>query len=857
MNRYRLLAIALILSFLSVNIQAQFTESFDSGIPRTWTIIDNDGQGRTWTYNNRQSYRGAGEVWISFEAMQHDDYLISPQFTVDSAVTDKVSFYAAGSGPRFPEIFEVRLSTSGTAASDFRELLGVERIISEADSNEYVNFNYNLSEYAGQDVYIAIVATSTAQFHLHIDEFSVSALPPCPRPGNIELIELNATSASLRWREGGSESQWIINYGPAGFNPATEGTEVVVMDTSAIILDSLEASTLYDVYVKAICGGSNGESEYTGPYSFVTPCLPALVPYSEGFEEGNTDTKPLAGCWTQEQISGSFWIANSSIPHDNRSPRTGEWDVYLAYGGEAWMFHAVRLEAGIDYTFTLFARQSNTSGASILAAYGNADNSGAMKDTIINKTEVADGEYQEISDTFSVDSAGIYYIGIKGKLRGGFFPFYMTMDDISLRPTSSCNSPTGLEVTDIEKSSFSVNWTPGGAERTWMVKYGEPGFDPNTGGDSVLVHNEADTTIKNLIPAHLYNVFVKAVCDTGVSSSYAGPVTMATRPINDDLCEAIQLEIDEACDTAYSNVGATMEAEEPYGACFEAPGKKTVWFTFIAPASGHVKVSTDFTGGTLEDNEVAIYAAPDDCADLSTLSPAIACDEDGGEVGEGFLAVVEVDSLQAGETYYIQVNGLTLFSGETAVGSFCIEVINMGENCPAPSELAVSLVRDSSALLTWTAGFNETEWEVIYGDEGFDPLTEGESLIVTDSAGIHLRKLEPAHAYEAYVRAICSTRDSSTLIGPVQFTTDESTAVLKPAFMDFTFYPNPVRNAIHLKADFPIEEVKIYSLLGDQLTQMQYDKTELSVDTRNLNPGVYILMVKINDTTQTYLFTKM
>src|SRR5699024_3475925 len=148
----------------------------------------------------------------------------------------------------------------------------------------------------------------------------------------------------------------------------------------------------------------------------------ATVPFTESFEnhdDSDNDTF-LSGCWTQEQLQGANWILNNSITDDNRGPRTGEWDIYLAYGAETWIFHPIQLEENIDYTLSFYAVESNTLGAEVTASYGTTGDSEAMTNEIITTTQIGEDGYQKVSGNFTVSESGIYYIGIKGQLQGGF-----------------------------------------------------------------------------------------------------------------------------------------------------------------------------------------------------------------------------------------------------------------------------------------------------------------------------------------------------------------------------------------------------------------------------------------------------
>lgn len=149
--------------------------------------------------------------------------------------------------------------------------------------------------------------------------------------------------------------------------------------------------------------------------------------------------------------------------------------------------------------------------------------------------------------------------------------------------------------------------------------------------------------------------------------------TPPAAPANDNLCDAIALNVgDSGVSGAYSNSSATTETSEPSGSCFTGGAQKTVWFSFVAPASGQVDISTDI-GGTFNDSEIAVYDSTGvTCSDLSTLPAEVGCDQDSGTVvGNGWMSILNLTGLSSGVTYYIQVSGYN-----NQDGTFGIEVID-------------------------------------------------------------------------------------------------------------------------------------------------------------------------------------
>lgn len=163
-----------------------------------------------------------------------------------------------------------------------------------------------------------------------------------------------------------------------------------------------------------------------------------------------------------------------------------------------------------------------------------------------------------------------------------------------------------------------------------------------------------------------------------------GQFSLSAQPLNDDLCNATPLIVGASCNGIPNgnNTAATSEMNEPFPFCFFTPGDNSVWFSFVAPASGFVTIDTDIpTANTsLEDTQLGLYELiGGNCASLFNLSQ-IACDRDGGNlVGFGRAAKMVSVPVNPGTTYYIQVEGNAGLNGD-----FCIEVED-GTPPPAPS----------------------------------------------------------------------------------------------------------------------------------------------------------------------------
>ncbi len=111
--------------------------------------------------------------------------------------------------------------------------------------------------------------------------------------------------------------------------------------------------------------------------------------------------------------------------------------------------------------------------------------------------------------------------------------------------TVSCPKPTGLAETNITSDAAELSWTAGGTETQWEVKYGTPGFDPNSAGTSAPATNNT-FIITELPTATSYDWYVRANCGGGDNSVWAGPNNFTTLP-----------SCPSTSDLAVSNITAT------------------------------------------------------------------------------------------------------------------------------------------------------------------------------------------------------------------------------------------------------------------------------------------------------------
>lgn len=161
---------------------------------------------------------------------------------------------------------------------------------------------------------------------------------------------------------------------------------------------------------------------------------------------------------------------------------------------------------------------------------------------------------------------------------------------------------------------------------------------------------------KNLLTIILYSASISVV---------------VAQPANDLICNATPLTTDGVC-VAATNVAATYNSADPDPLCWSGFPNYDVWFSFVAD-NDSMEISTDYSGYTLTDIEMAVYSSSDNTCTGTMME--IGCNEDVGAtfscsnppINNYYSAVVVFNgSLVPGNTYFVRIDG----NGTT--GTFCI-----------------------------------------------------------------------------------------------------------------------------------------------------------------------------------------
>ncbi len=234
---------------------------------------------------------------------------------------------------------------------------------------------------------------------------------------------------------------------------------------------------------------------------------------------------------------------------------------------------------------------------------------------------------------------------------------------VTIIPPPACMAPTGLAGVGASGTTATVSWNAvtGAAGYEYVVD--QNSTSPTGAGTPV---SGTTATVTGLTTPNTYYLHVRTDCGAAGYSSW----TTISFIMQDGAGGAIPLVVGAGCTgNIYSNVNASQSPGEPYPNCNDySTGHHTVWFSFSAPASGAVRVTTDIApAGTNQDTKIALFSATN-VNDYNTFT-IISCDEDGGNT-INYNSTLYATGLTSGQTYYVQVDGWST----SDVGTFCIAV---------------------------------------------------------------------------------------------------------------------------------------------------------------------------------------
>ncbi len=654
------------------------------------------------------------------------------------------------------------------------------------------------------------------------DDVVIRLTPNCPDPSGLSASNATYDGADIDWTENGTATLWDLEYGTQGFTPT--GTPTVSGITKPYTITGLTGATAYDVYVRSACGGTDGNSAWIGPVDFTTlpdtaqgvVCATGFVSviFSEDFEDNS------AG-WTGDINSGN---GSWEIPDGSGSPNTGPSS---GFGGGNFMNYeasntsnntgsivspAIDLSGAINSAELSFYMHAYGSSMGTLNVGVGTSPTGPFTNEFTWIGDLQTGSADDWANV-GVDLTGylgsVIYIQFTQYDTVGSFMGDMSIDELTVTSCVSCPSPSNFSTSSLTNTSVDLSWTENGTATTWVLEYGTKGFATGSGTDLVITTNPY--TLSGLTPDTEYDIYIRAFCAVGDTSTYVGPASIRTRcnaftaPYTQNFDAETSPEIN-SCWSTYL-VGS--------GTGTSGPVARTVTFSGPLSSPNHLEldnnsnisndtvavITPQFSDLTAGDKWIKLSVKAVSTFDLANLWVGTMTDPDAGTPGITIIDTIELNGNTTYTEYTIQITAANGYNGtdqyivlvhdnsdgfsEIYIDDFLYETI---PTCWQPTNLSVTNITSNGAILDWTENspVPATSWQISAGDPGFTVGTAFDTIVNSKPVDLSGR-LSSNDAIDWYVRSICSPGDTSvwSLVSSFSTLCDPPMAVTLPYFEDF------------------------------------------------------------------------
>ncbi|WP_179354665.1 choice-of-anchor J domain-containing protein [Winogradskyella vidalii] len=731
-----------------------FFESFDDSDADTqkfcWSFLNENADAAEWLMNENEPSIQGSTSWFN-PTTGYDDWIISPAIVTEGGTYELKFDYRAQYSFFYPNTrfgLEVLISTTDTDPASFSPIVPL--------------FDFVNTEYQEKSIYFEATGTIFIAFRvppefsledgssiLNIDNVNIVEAQSCPTPSGIEVSAITGSTAEMTWQAGFQEEAWNVVIQPEGSGEPTDATGNST--TTSYSFTDLVPATTYEVYVQANCDTEN--SMWFGPVNFTTLCNAFESPFIETFEEDSASRD----CWriVDGNQNNDTWFTNISM-----SPYEGDLSasIFSGYNGDNddWLISPLititenqRLRYYYKVNDSFFAEDLRV----LLSTNGiELDQfTTVLYDTETDPVLINNVEYKEmiidLPEGITGDINIAFHIPYYEPSPAGYRGQLLFVDNVIIEDVPSCPEASNVTVTNVTDVQAEVNWDVSGTAATeWEIAVLPYDMEAPTGTvDEAYLYQTATPpfTITDLIAASKYNVYVRAICGETETTAWSNAVEFTTKCSYENLC-------------AYTVI---LTSDNSYGV-----------------GGGIDIIQNEIVQQTLEFPSGSFGQIPEPLEYQLLLCTGVEFSLFWDSIGTA------PDQYPNAQVEVLDFEGNTVYTSPLGIGTprttLYTDVALCGvESCPQPTDLTAS----ETSVLSWTAGGDETQWEV-----AIQPLDNG--TIPQSGAIVDTNTYTPTDAdfndenaatYEYFVRAICNADDESYWSGPYSFVrNDDATTAL-------------------------------------------------------------------------------
>ncbi|MBR1834833.1 MAG: fibronectin type III domain-containing protein [Bacteroidales bacterium] len=706
-------------------------EDYGSAAPECWYKASTNPYYDYPYASNSYSHSGDYSLFINSGNGNHS-YTVLP--ILDAPInTLELTVFAYNASSYSTPTVKIGVISDPEDFSTFVEMSTIEL----TTSNEWQPYRVSFTDYVGTAKYIAIAQPDNLSNGMYLDDLSVNVITSCPVPTHVTASNITPHTADIAW-DSSDATDFVVEYGPSGFAHGS-GMFVNVSNDYRETLTGLTQNVPYDVYVASFCG--NDTSNWSLLCTFRTDCESIdSLPYFTGFEDipsnwASYNSVNFYPCWTRTSNASS----NDNIAYiTSNEYRTGSYGLEIEYSSYSMSVVSLAMPAidttnidihGLQLTFWAMRDAFPYYDDAVIAVGIMSDPSDMNTFQPVDTITISNSDdYQRYDVAFANHTFNGNYIALLSI--ASTENWYATFDDFTIDLTPQCPYVGNLAASALSDTSVLVTWSERGTAQQYAVAYDTIGADVPA---NYVVFNDTSAVINGLTTYGHYYFWVRAICDEGDSSEWAGPVlaipgSWNMRPNQTDtlnMCGGI----------IYDNGGFNQSYatnQDSYIVLMPDADNSLISITGMSMTEGTYHYFKVYDGS---DTNGALLYSDYGLHDSTTFGPLVS--------SNGPLTLYLHSDDYAAPLYF----------------GFEVHVNCISNYCRASHiELDTTIPESATALaLTWhTTGTDS--YEIEYGPMGF---TQGSGTLTTSLGNSTvITGLQPSTFYDVYVRSICGTSDT-------------------------------------------------------------------------------------------------
>ncbi|MCR5533452.1 MAG: fibronectin type III domain-containing protein [Paludibacteraceae bacterium] len=675
-------------------------------------------------------------------------------------------------------------------------------------TNEWEDKYFNFQNYTGAGGRIAIRCDynkKNATNAIRMDNFYISEIPDCGRLMEVEVNDIDSTTATLSWAKVKSETKWNLKVSSAAMeNPDAATADIFdgQLDVQTKALSGLLGNTNYYVYIQTVNEANSCIGDWSSATIFRTLCKQQTLPYTEDFQ-----SYVLYGAGYTPDCST---LSGQDDNHSYISTRgaTGNKALQLRQvtlgNNNYFAFPAMNVDSVKRLQLTMFVNPGGTMATNwyyyevgVMIDPNDPSTYTMVKlDSVAGASNTTFSEKKYTFETYSGNAMGDYgtYIALKPlsykNKSGTAYAGSVYIDDVTIDYVETCAKPAGLTTSDIGITDVTLTWTTDDAAANHRVRiFANAGADPDNDPfvtESVVADDEA--TLSGLAGNTTYYAFVRKECGgldgnskwSLVNSFHTDCPAVTPMPY----VETFESQVSAQVPKCWTNVGAA---------------NATVTTTAAQEGTYGLSLPASYSGGQYGSMNIAKLVTP--ALDVESLKDVLVYfDMKASMTGTSFTIEAVSDNTSTADYIYITTIEdiptttwtkayIKLKDYYTSAQSY--KYLRFAPNVPSGSKTSQTIYIDN---ITFTTNLNEVlpvtaleamkvtessltfsfaeitpgieEWQTAYVVKDGDIADA--TIIDTDTNIVTISGLTTKTAYDIYVR---SKVEGSAWVGPLTMMT--------------------------------------------------------------------------------------